>query len=262
MVQDNGDLICPSCGSVLFPYTLNLAKKKEAQVEYCYSCGGFWGEHWIVNNLTYKKISFLIKNLPSPSVSKGLSSNGFVCPCCKVMLQRLLGENIPNNLNVYACPRCFGNWFPKGELLRFKSAQESKLAFYKNWNIPLKSIYQILLPLLVLIFTAVSIPFTVRIVQTGIKERILASEVIKKMNIMATTDNGLLIFFETAKFVISEVVWEENNRINIYTVSQSPAKFHQIKITSLEKGKEYKYKVIIYFNGKVIQSVSQKFIYK
>ncbi len=62
------------------------------------------------------------------------------CPVCQKFLARQTGENIPPDVLAFRCPTGHGYFFPKGELAKFKAAQEVKLEYHKRWQIPISSL--------------------------------------------------------------------------------------------------------------------------
>lgn len=258
MANLDGTLYCPSCQAILVPYFLKVSGKNEATISYCYSCGGFWCEHWTANNISYKEFQELAKDLPKYNEEPLLSGVGN-CPFCSVRLQRLIGENIPANLNVYACPQCFGNWFPRGELLHFKSAQESKIDYLKKWSIPLKSIYQVLLPVLFLTMSVTMIYFTVQLTQKRVEQRTIASGYIRNVQEIISGENEVIIAFNSNLPLVSELVWEKNKVLTKYIISWEPQTFHQLKITSLQKGETYKYQILLHIGGYIYETPVKTF---
>jgi len=250
MATPEGTLHCPDCDGILVPYAVTISSENEVNLNYCYNCGGFWCDHWVANRISYKQFKSISTQFPEHSNSFVLGS-GKKCPYCEIGLQRIQGENIPQDLTVFSCPQCFGNWFPKGELPRFKLAQESKLDYLKTWGVPLRSVYQILLPVLVLILIGVAIPATVYLTQKNQEARIMASEYIKNEQVIQSGLEEVIIAFTTTNPMPTEIEYglSENSlqKLSISVVEQT---FHQIKITELQKGKRYVYRIILHKGGK------------
>lgn len=138
---------CPNCQS---PLVLKTIKSTGLTYKYhfCEHCGGIWIDSFTVNNLPWK----LIKKIDNFTTSQKTNNliNG-VCPECHLPLKRLEAESIPPSLEIYSCTNCFKRWFPKGNLIKFKQAQDTKLKYLKTWQVPIKSVFTVLLPAIVII---------------------------------------------------------------------------------------------------------------
>lgn len=251
MASLDGSLFCPDCGGVLVPYFIKTSETSDIGVNYCYNCGGFWCDHWVANKISYNKFQELARDLPLYDEESLMGGNG-KCPYCFVKLQRLLGENIPSNLIVEACPQCWGNWFPKGELFRFKIAQESKLDYLKKWNVPLKSVYQVLLPIIILAVISASIPLTLNLFQQKTREQTIASEFVKNLQIVPSGVGNTYLVFNTNTPMISEVEYglslTKMQKIPVSIIFQT---YHQVEFKNLISGSTYYYKIWLYKEGRV-----------
>lgn len=138
--------ICPDCLHPLIEVSFDSEKAGKVHCLYCSFCGGSFFEHWDINLLSLEDIKKELSRLFKQQGEVPASKANPKCPVCQNSMEVLHHEAIPQNVHVFACPSCHGNWFPKGELVKFKEEQTSKLASLKKLNIPLASIYSLFLP--------------------------------------------------------------------------------------------------------------------
>jgi len=142
---------CPDCNCQLKTSQF-LEKKKNLNlaVSYCPCCGGFWLDSSTANSLTYDDLQKIEQSFKTSSPSLP-SSPERICPQCQLPLQQMEAESIPPEVVVFNCKKCNKKWFPSGQLKKFKKAQEVKVEYFKKWRIPLKSIFAILLPIVIVL---------------------------------------------------------------------------------------------------------------
>lgn len=239
-------MICPDCGAPLTPTNIVAKDKKIVEVDCCLGCGGIWMDHWEANQITLKSARDLGKKLFRSR--KGISgSGGSTCPLCNTELLPFRAESIPLSCSVKYCPKCAGNWFPSGQLVEFKKAQESKLNYVKIWKIPIGSPYAILLPAVVFILIAGAIPATVALVQRRQEQRSSASDFVKSISIQNVSLDSVAVYWDTDAPVRSEIeIGDSPSAGQKIIVSAQPATTHRIKISLLTPGKKYFYRIILY----------------
>lgn len=242
-------MYCPDCAGVLVSQEEQISGNRKITIEYCFSCGGYWCDHWEANEIIYEDFLKLAKKLPIflKEITYGGSGK---CPHCSIPLDILRGESVPPNLTIKYCPQCKGNWFPQGEFKNFKFAQKTKLEFLKTWNIPLSSIYQVLLPVLVVALVGIVIPLTLNLSQKKTEERVSAGTYIKNENVVFAGEGTAIIVFTTTRALPSEIEYGEAlSNMKKVTVSTSAQTFHQIKLTGLTKNAVYVYRIILHKEG-------------
>jgi len=175
-------MICPYCQEKLITKEVKVKDGTPIDIEYCPNCGGYWLDHWEVNFIPFKNIKKIIKGTPKKP-NPDIGERVMKCPHCHKRLEILQGENVPLNTTVFFCPQCHGNWFPKGQLLAFKKAQEAKLAYFKTWQIPLGSVFSILLPMFLICLITASIPLTVYLSQRKQQQYLKAQGLVNNFRI-------------------------------------------------------------------------------
>lgn len=257
-----GVLNCPDCGGVLVLMEEKLAGGRKIKIQYCFACGGYWCDHWAANDLDYEQFLELSGKLPIFDKKNVFGGDGR-CPHCFAALQVLSAESVPLNLSVKYCPQCRGNWFPQGEFKKFKFAQKTKLDYFKTWNIPLASIYQVLLPVLVLAIIGISIPYSVNLVKRNSENRTLASDYIKKVNVISVNHKDAVISFFTTEPAAAEIEYGQNLFLNTKrTISVDPQTFHKITLEGLIIGDKYYYRIILHKDGKAVTLPESSFVFE
>lgn len=238
-------MTCPYCQENLTTKEVRVKDGTPIDIEYCPYCGGYWLDHWEVNFIPLKNIKKLIKKVPKVP-DPNLIDRVMKCPHCHKKLDLLRGENVPLNLTVFFCPECRGNWFPKGQLLTFKKAQEAKLAYIKIWQIPLGSVFSILLPVLIIFLITVSIPLTVYLSQKKQKQRIEAQGLINNFRIYFINETTVLIALNTTNEMMVDLEYGTNWRsLQKVPVSTTFEIFHKITLRNLKPKTSYLYRLIL-----------------
>ncbi len=118
----------------------------------CPVCDGSWLDAFNTNYLSTEDLA-----------SKGVAFKGSpaaappICPQCEELLIMTHGDNIPQDVQTWKCPNDHGYFFPKGELFKFKKAQEAKINYFKLWNIPLPSVASVLLAAFIFFIVSLSL---------------------------------------------------------------------------------------------------------
>ncbi|MDO8452055.1 MAG: hypothetical protein Q7S76_04275 [bacterium] len=105
----------------------------------CSKCHGFWLSAFDANYIPLEEFALPRKDVAF-SIEKTLS-----CPVCQDGLVSARGENIPPSVSAWMCPLHHGYFFPTTELRKFKDAQNTKISYFKLWNLPLPSLSSVLL---------------------------------------------------------------------------------------------------------------------
>ncbi len=129
---------CPRGDNLLVSRTPSIESGLTLHYLFCPSCGGHWLSAFDANYL--KSI-----DLPTTGPSGSLTPFSTKCPQCRKDLERTTEDNIPPDVTAFRCPDGHGYFFPAGELLKFKVAQETKVTYHKLWNVPLASVASALL---------------------------------------------------------------------------------------------------------------------
>lgn len=231
-------MLCPDCNHKLNPITLPTTKSKVA-LDYCRFCAGIWTDHAETNFFDEKDLKSIKKILPkNPNTPK---RGHHVCPHDRTPLEPLSAESVPKNTKVFHCNTCSGNWFPQGELQKFKKAQIVKVNYFKLWGIPLHSIYTVILPLLVLAILTTGMIGGIIGVQRRQTQQIQATDAINKPSVITISKTEVLIVFTTKTKATSQITyWKVKKEKITKSISTMPQTTHSIRLMDLEKG-DYSY---------------------
>lgn len=241
---------CPDCSQKLEIIEFKPAKKKlKLKIVYCSYCGGYWLDSLTVNNLSYKDIEQLEKLLKISSLSPQETK---LCPQCQIPLQRMEEESIPHEIFIFSCNRCYGRWFPGHQLLKFKKAQEAKLQYFKEWKIPLKSIFAILLPILIIIPLAIHFrPRKQAEIYLVKPEGEIIEEEFSKPLVTYLEAGEIEISFSTQTPCLSFLEYGlAKDKVNRLLINDKPSLSHKIIISKLQPKTIYWYRLISKIEGK------------
>lgn len=240
-------MTCPQCNNNLNPLTVTTTDGKEKKVFECLDCGGHFLEGYLVNFLSTETAHNLDSVLPK---KKNPLNSEIKCPHCgQNMFAIQDDEGLPQTVTVYNCPNSHGDFFPKGDLLYFKRAQDAKLNYHKLWGIPLKTAFAVMIPLFV-IFTSITVlPSLIKEINTSKENRVKASELITNPLITPISETEVLISFSTINRVSSKIIFTAG-KSSEHIVSKDPDINHLIKIEGLLPSTTYKYKIILESDNK------------
>lgn len=233
-------MICPDCNHNLSLLSLPLDEKRNLDIDRCFFCGGLWFDHFEINQLPYFEAIKLSTIIPEGKPNKeGLG----LCPRCRVPLEPLQAESIPQDTTVLYCPQCHGNWMPQTELAKLKVAQKRKLEYFQAWKIPLKSIYAVLIPAF-LFALSIGVFYTAGQVRQSQENRTRATNLINQPVVISKEKGSVIVSFFTTSPLVSNIKYGQAIEAKrILTVSETPKTFHQIVLESLESGKTYFYQI-------------------
>ncbi len=251
-------MFCPECNHNLQPISLkpegfnqitgpyqNKVPTIDIVLDYCPNCGGVWSDAGETNFLQMKQIEPLISSLPNNPAPTNANYQLLVCPKDRQILRIFKRESIPMYLNVLRCQTCGGIWFPQNNFAPFKKAQEAKINYFKLWNIPLPSIYAVLLPVLIFALLIGGLISTITNIRQNQEVRIKASDAISQPLTIQPKNYEMLISFTTKETTATKIkYWTEGGSINEVWVSETPKTNHLIKLTNLDN-KTYSYQIIL-----------------
>jgi len=240
-------MTCPHCNAQLSFITIDTTDGQTQTIDECLNCGGHFLPPYLANFLSQETAKNIDSVLPK---SKTVPSSSPVCPKCGQSMSSIKDDAVPETVTVFTCPNNHGDFFPKGQLLSFKNAQQAKIYYHKIWGIPLKSAMAVIIPL-VIIFSAVSIMPTIVKQLTITKEsRVKAGDILTAPLITPISDTQVLISFSTKNQAITSIRFTEGQN-QTYFVSQTPQTNHLVNIDNLTSGTLYKYVIILNTKGKL-----------
>lgn len=126
--RGDGELIVRSAvGSGSIALTYNI----------CLGCLGHWIEPFDANYLP-------LSALPNDTI-KPEERASFHCPECNEPLERAHTDAMAPDVLAWYCPSGHGYFFPRGNLRRFRMAQEARVTYHKLWQIPMPPLRTVLL---------------------------------------------------------------------------------------------------------------------
>jgi hypothetical protein len=220
------------------------------------NCGGHFLSPYLANFLSTETAKNVDSVLPK---SKTLPSTGPVCPKCGQNMSSIKDDSVPETVTVVTCPNNHGDFFPKGQLLSFKKAQQAKIYYHKLWGIPLKSAFAVIIPL-VIAFTAISvIPTIVKQIGTSQESRVKAGDILTAPLITPISSTQVLISFSTKSPAIASIRFTEGLD-KTFTLSESKQTNHLLSVDNLTPGTLYKYVINLNTNGKFTNTGEYTFV--
>ena len=258
-------LVCPDCNHILTEEAVPTdAPGGMIHIYRCTNCGGVWFNHFDINRFpTYHAIR-LAGQMSREELTKTTGLNR--CPHCNVPLKPLTAESLPDTAHVRTCPICRGHWVSKKDLVRIKKNQDELLIRAKLINIPLPTIYSVLIPLLILGLITAAVPFTVNRLKKSQESQIRARELIGTPIVIpietGKTTRAIFMSFSTASPVTSmiELRSPQIAKPQILPISTTLKKLHTLKLTDLKAQSSYSYKIItVDANGVKTESAEYQF---
>lgn len=246
---------CPYCKENLSTIEIETSDGQTHTIEECLNCGGHFIPSFIANFITTETARNIDSVLP-----KAHSIPAYVPTCykCGQVMSSIKDDSVPQTVTVFTCPNNHGDFFPRGQLLLFKEAQQAKIYFHKLWGIPLKSAFAVLIPLFI-VFTAISVlPSVMNQISISQENRVKASEILTPPLITPISNTQVLISFSTQKPSKTSIKFTEGSD-KTYITSETPTTNHLQNVENLQPGTLYKYVIIIDSNGKPVTTSEYTF---
>lgn len=151
---------CPDCGKDLIEISFETETAGKIHCWYCSNCGGSFFEHWDSNLLTLSDIKNQLSRLFKQEAEVSNINPTPKCPLDGTYMARVESQAVPKDIRIFFCETCRGNWFPKDELVKFKEKQRGKIEEFKRLGIPIKSVFAVFLPLVIITIITVITFFT------------------------------------------------------------------------------------------------------
>ncbi len=245
-------MLCPYCNSPLQEAAILTKSEQHGIVHECFTCGGHWFPRWLANDISVSQAITTDAITPQTKIAPPENPR---CPECQTRLSLISHDSIPKGVHVYTCPQGHGNFFPKGELLQFKKAQESKITYHQLWGIPIKSIFAVLLPVAVVLTIAAGIPLTLSQLSTSKESRVAADEIISTPAVTQVPPDSITLSFTTSQPGSSTIILYQNNlKIRTIPVSSVPLSVHIVTIKDLSPNTHYTYTITLTTSTNTITS--------
>ena len=240
-------MTCPHCSASLSFIAIDTTDGQTQTVDECLNCGGHFLPPYMANFLSVETAKNVDSVLPK---SKTVPATRPVCPRCGQTMSSIKDDAVPETVTVFTCPNNHGDFFPKGQLLSFKKAQQAKIYYHKLWGIPLKSAFAIIIPL-VIVFTAISaMPTIIKQLGTSQESRVKAGDILTAPLITPISDTQVLISFSTKSPATASVRFTEGLD-QTFAISQTPQTNHLLNVDGLTSGTLYKYVISLNIKGKL-----------
>jgi len=240
-------MTCPHCSHPLSFIAVDTVDGNTQTVDECLNCGGHFLPPYMANFLSVETAKNVDSVLPK---SKTVPATRPVCPKCGQNMSSIKDDAVPETVTVFTCPNNHGDFFPKGQLLNFKKAQQAKIYYHKLWGIPLKSAFAVIIPL-VIVFTAVAtIPTVIKQLGTSQESRVKAGDILTAPLITPISSTQVLISFSTKNPARTQVRFTEGLD-QTFVISQTPQTNHLLNVEGLQPGTLYKYVITLNINEKL-----------
>ena len=253
---------CPSCATKLVPEIVyadqdSPVRAGPVEIDVCPACGGIWFDQGEAEVISYQKIAQLLAARHAtvdPIITRP-------CPTCGSILQPLRSQNLPPQINASYCPGCRGAFFSPSNLLKYKQAQMSKIAYFKNFKIPLPASSLLLTGMVGLLL--VGVVGSASLLRSRYDNRIRAERLISKPLVTTLAADRVTLTFVTQQAVVAKLQVEAPyiSQPRILPVSNTPRKLHQITLKDLRPNTEYNYQIILYDQNN-IKTVSEQFTFR
>lgn len=232
-------------------------KSGPIEIDACSTCGSIWFDKGEVEAVPYSRLPDLLPK-GRTTVPRATSS---ACPTCGSLLHPLSSPNLPREVNASFCPACRGTLFSPSDLLKYKKAQISKIAYFKNFHIPIPSSSLLLTGLVGLLLVGT---LTVgSFLKNQLDNRARAARLISKPFVTTVAASRVTLTFTTQKPVTSRIEIEAPYiaQPRALPISNTPTALHQITLQDLRSATEYSYRIIIYDEDD-IKTTSETFTFR
>lgn len=217
----------------------------------CGSCQSYWIDGFDAN--------YLKSDLFTSGSTKGSPPSDMTpfCPTCGAALVPAAEESIPRSVTAYRCPQGHGYLFPGNELVKFKHAQEAKLAYHRLWNIPLPDMKSVLLGSLGLVM-AIGLGITVFEMQKSRDIRSSAARVITSQTASVSAETHSVVFSAITGFQTQVVVHIDALNGFAQTMDTKDQTIHTLTVRDVPSG-VYEYYFIVQHAGDLVRSETSVF---
>lgn len=216
---------------------------------HCTECGGNFLEENQLNRLTMMDAMDLAHEKSDERDYQQIK----LCPRDSLPLRLLREDSIPAFITIMRCDKCRGLYLSAKDLLTFKKAQKTKIAFYKTWQIPLPSLTTVLVYSFALTFAFATFTFMQNFYQKNAPPT-QAESIVRNVHI-TTDQTATTIYFTTEKEYSSNLIFYKDKKVVASViVSAVPSQAHIAKITTLAPNKDITFKVQLRSGEKIIES--------
>lgn len=229
-------MTCPNCQQQLASVVFG-----QAEILHCPNCGGSFFEENEINRISLPEA----KTIAADKKTGFISATPKLCPKDNLPMKAIQEESVPQFVTLLKCEKCQGVFAFPDDLVNFKKAQQTKLNFFKVWQLPLPSLKSVLVYSF-LILTTVSLLSSFYVVNVRQSLQTQADDVVKSIKI-STVNNITVIYFITKVPFQSEVVFfnqqtgQEIRRI----ISKEPSKTHFLTVGDIAPSENISLQIIL-----------------
>lgn len=237
-------MMCPNCRNPLVAFNQNEA------IQHCEFCGGTFFEENQLNRISITDVQELTKGSTNDRELIQIK----MCPKDNLPMTLLREESIPHFINIHTCSTCHGLFVTAKDLLAFKRAQKAKIAFYKEWRIPLPSLQAVLVYSLAFIFVFGIFTYMKSFYQQN-APKTQAEAIVRNVRISAAGESTL-VYFTTDTNYVSTLVFQNEQGIELTRVplSTTPSEVHFGKIATIPRSEHTFFKVILVKDTQRVES--------
>ncbi|HLL60556.1 MAG TPA: hypothetical protein VK338_02470 [Candidatus Nitrosocosmicus sp.] len=227
-----------------------MTQYQNRDIFHCRSCGTNFLEENEINRITITDALLLSHH------ARNIETNASrLCPKDHAPLKVLQGEAIPQFVQILQCTNCLGLVTSGKDLVAFKKAQHAKIAFFKNWNLPLPSLHSVLVYsfLIILGLTTLSMFGTLFTPRTTTTQ---ASDVIRNISIQKNGDNAIL-YFTTPTSYKSELIFFNKNgskELSRSLINNAPSTVHIKNMQASSITQDLTFKIMLTNGDQKIES--------
>ncbi len=246
---------CPNCGH---PFTNAIYDNQ--LILHCKVCGASFFEVNGINRITIATAQKLA-GVKQEEIIVGKQKQ---CPKDGDYFVSIAQDEIkPHDVTLLRCPTCKGIFIYPDDLLKFKSAQNAKISFFKSWDKPLPSIRTILVFSFIGLISFSILTRLGTFTQKNIRQS-QAHDLIKKINITASPDKHYVFFyFSTNVPVRSSIIINDatNGMLKTRTISSELKTLHTLTLGDLNLGHDLWYQITLTDeSGNAVKLDKQKLI--
>lgn len=239
---------CPAGDKELTHHTRTNHAGVTISFFHCDGCDGYWTSGFDANYID--RI-----DEPSSSTRHTPLPDQLLCPKCQNELEILRSDVVPLDITIYTCHESHGYFFPRGELAKFKQAQDAKISYHKLWHIPLPPLHSVLLATLILFLGISGIAIVTQIQRTQ-QIQSQAHDLLAYQETIVSPADGSILFLARTSSKTTLTLHLETLRI-IKPLTTSDGLSHTLLITERRWG-TYSYYYEFITNGKKIRSQTYK----
>ncbi len=248
-------MTCPQCTENLNLLEIVTTDGEVKHVEECLNCGAHFLEGYLINFISAETARNIDSVLPKKHLPVSPEPK---CHHCGQVMFAIKDDAVPQTVTVYNCPNGHGDFFPKGQLLLFKKAQDAKINYHKLWGIPLKTAFTVIIPLFVLFTSVTLLPSVIKELNKNQENRVKASEILTAPLLTPLSDTQVLLSFSTKNQVATNLVFTQGLN-KTFVVSKTPEINHLISLDNLPPSTTFKYLIVIDPLGKNIATSEYTF---